>query len=346
MSLNKPKYSYSFSKTTMNSRDIQNLQEAYLSVYEPQQIEEGIRSAVRRLLGGKKKEVEVPKPESRGEFLRRKYNVGPDKSDTSAKRQILNRARARADRDEERYGSSPYTKKVAQQSKDALDRYLRAGYSKYGADLKHGRGSKAAKRAAALQREDIEWIVDSLIDEGYNLSSYSWDDMCEICSEEFSYLNEESAEERDARIAARRARVREMESQGRVMTSSRRTSERAKQRKAEQEAERLERLANRALADTVGSTRRSPKPMGSESPTPKEAAPSANRRLATKVKSDALASKADEILRSLQREQVDIYDIILSHLLDEGYAETVEAAEAIMVNMSEEWRDDIVEAKY
>jgi len=39
----------------------------------------------------------------------------------------------------------------------------------------------------------------------------------------------------------------------------------------------------------------------------------------------------------------DYYDIILSHLLDEGYAETPEAAEVIMVNMSEEWRDDIVE---
>jgi hypothetical protein len=42
-------------------------------------------------------------------------------------------------------------------------------------------------------------------------------------------------------------------------------------------------------------------------------------------------------------EQVDIYDIILSHLLDEGYAETPEAAERIMVNMSEEWREHIVE---
>jgi hypothetical protein len=41
-------------------------------------------------------------------------------------------------------------------------------------------------------------------------------------------------------------------------------------------------------------------------------------------------------------EQTDIYDIILSHLLDEGYAETEEAAEAIMVNMSEEWRDSII----
>jgi hypothetical protein len=43
-------------------------------------------------------------------------------------------------------------------------------------------------------------------------------------------------------------------------------------------------------------------------------------------------------------EQVDLYDIILSHLLDEGYAETQEAAEAIMVNMSEDWRDSICEA--
>jgi hypothetical protein len=44
-----------------------------------------------------------------------------------------------------------------------------------------------------------------------------------------------------------------------------------------------------------------------------------------------------------QREDYDLYDIILSHLLDEGYAETPESAEVIMVNMSEEWRQSIVE---
>ena len=41
-------------------------------------------------------------------------------------------------------------------------------------------------------------------------------------------------------------------------------------------------------------------------------------------------------------ENYDLYDIILSHLLDEGYAETPEAAEAIMANMSEEWRQSIL----
>jgi hypothetical protein len=44
----------------------------------------------------------------------------------------------------------------------------------------------------------------------------------------------------------------------------------------------------------------------------------------------------------VRKEQVDLYDVILSHLLDEGYADTVEAAEAIMVNMSEDWRDAIL----
>ena len=42
------------------------------------------------------------------------------------------------------------------------------------------------------------------------------------------------------------------------------------------------------------------------------------------------------------RDSYDYYDIILSHLLDEGYADTQESAEAIMVNMSQEWRDSII----
>ena len=45
----------------------------------------------------------------------------------------------------------------------------------------------------------------------------------------------------------------------------------------------------------------------------------------------------------VNKEEYDIYDIILLHLLDEGYAETPEAAETIMVNMSEEWRQSIIE---
>jgi hypothetical protein len=210
-------------------KQLKELQDAYLSVYEAKKVDqdedfelwvndligegydlseytwdemyesyldEGLRSAVKRLLGGGKKEAEAPKPESRGAELRRRYNVGPEGSDTSAKRQILNRSRARAERDQEKYGDKPFQKQVAQKSKAAHDRYLKAGYSKYGADLPvsggqggsggSGRGSKARKRAAALNREEFEIIVDALIEEGYDLSSYTWNEMYDIC------LNEDS----------------------------------------------------------------------------------------------------------------------------------------------------------
>jgi hypothetical protein len=50
-----------------------------------------------------------------------------------------------------------------------------------------------------------------------------------------------------------------------------------------------------------------------------------------------------QIKRGVSAESFDLYDIILSHLLDEGYADTEQAAEAIMVNMSEDWRESIVE---
>ena len=39
----------------------------------------------------------------------------------------------------------------------------------------------------------------------------------------------------------------------------------------------------------------------------------------------------------------DVYEIILSYLLDEGYADDAHSAVAIMGNMSEEWRDSIIE---
>jgi hypothetical protein len=49
--------------------------------------------------------------------------------------------------------------------------------------------------------------------------------------------------------------------------------------------------------------------------------------------------------RETQLFHVDLFDLVKGHLLDEGYADTNEAALAIMANMSEEWRESIVEAE-
>ena len=72
---------------------------------------------------------------------------------------------------------------------------------------------------------------------------------------------------------------------------------------------------------------------------------------ATAPAKPSLASGITDIQRmqaaSRQRQGLtqsfDIFDVIKGHLIDEGYADTEEAALQIMANMSEEWRESIVE---
>jgi hypothetical protein len=252
-------------------------------------VEEGLRSAVKRLLGGGKKEAEAPKPESRGEQLRKKYNVGPEKSDTSAKRQILDRSRAKAEKDEKDYGDKPFQKQVAQKSKAAHDRYLKAGYSKYGADDARGRGSKAAKRAAALNKEEFEFIVNALIEEGYDLSSYTWDEMYEVCLDEA------------------------------VKGASRHDTEMRKAASTERKSGIKNRLSPAAGKDNADKMQRDVNYF------------------------DRLTKKNRNVVGLVTKEEVDIFDAILEYLVAEGYADTNESALVIMANMSEEWRQSIVE---
>ena len=141
-------------------------------------IVEGIGSAIKSLFG-KKKKPEAPKPLSRGAELRARHNTGPDKSETSAKRKILDKTRERAERDEKEYGDSTYSKSVATKSREAHNKYLRAGYNKYGADRSDsggmggsggsGSGNKARKRATALNNsyDLFDYMMEYLISEGY-----------------------------------------------------------------------------------------------------------------------------------------------------------------------------------
>ena len=54
-------------------------------------------------------------------------------------------------------------------------------------------------------------------------------------------------------------------------------------------------------------------------------------------------SEGDNTRPTPMKDDVDIFDIVKGHLMSEGYADTEEAALAIMANMSEEWRQSIVE---
>jgi len=53
--------------------------------------------------------------------------------------------------------------------------------------------------------------------------------------------------------------------------------------------------------------------------------------------------EGEKIDESELGEGVDLFDYLLEYLVAEGYADTNKAAIAIMTNMSEEWKQDIVE---
>ena len=50
--------------------------------------------------------------------------------------------------------------------------------------------------------------------------------------------------------------------------------------------------------------------------------------------------------KSTLSQSFDPFDVVMGHLIDEGYADTEEAALTIMANMSEEWKQSIVEGMF
>ena len=101
------------------------------------------------------------------------------------------------------------------------------------------------------------------------------------------------------------------------------------------ENQQLDEISKRTLGSYVGKVANA-----NYSKDPRDAKPSP-RTKGVKLAMDKI-SGSRRVKVKATNEQISIYDIILSHLLDEGYAETPEAAEVIMVNMSEEWRQSIV----
>lgn len=355
----------------MDSTELRGLYEAYNEVYAPQEnIEEGLRSAVKRLLGGGKKETEVPKPESRGDQLRKKYNVGPEKSDTSAKRQILDRSRARAEKDEKDYGDKPFQKQVAQKSKAAHDRYLKAGYSKYGADDATGRGSKAAKRAAALNKEEFEIIVNALIEEGYDLSSYTWDEMYDVCLDEAvkgasrhdTEMRKAASTERKAGVKNRLSPAAGKDNADKMQRDVKFFDKLTKKNRnvvglvTKEEVEQIDELSvnkmnayinkaeknrgdlNKKWDKGTASYREKMRVLGRE-----EGEARASKKIRQKTGKDSFRLNAlDKLKSAITKEDFDIFDTVLEFLQVEGYAETLEEAEWLMANRIDEQAIDII----
>jgi hypothetical protein len=69
-----------------------------------------------------------------------------------------------------------------------------------------------------------------------------------------------------------------------------------------------------------------------------------NREYQTKGKGPGgYRNKGAGRIEDTRKEEVDLFDYLLEYLVAEGYADTNENAIAIMANMSEEWREEILD---
>jgi hypothetical protein len=240
---------------------------------------------------------------------------------------------------------------------------LRAAGSSLGKTL----GASAARRSS--QREEVELWVNSLIEEGYDLSEYTWDDMYEIYMEEVEKLDEDAKYDRNRRRAAQRAAARnEARRQGKTgavpgvgyvtprperetYTDSagveRHTSGARMPKNEEVEQLGEGRRTSLSALSRESQQRKADKERGR----PETESEIHGRLMLGKFRPGASKEERAEGGRQRLKDRgkvpqkggKDMFEHILEHLVAEGYADTNEAALVIMANMSEEWRQSIVE---
>ena len=196
--------------------------------------------------------------------------------------------------------------------------------------------SRGVKKPLARSiNADFEMWVDGLLSEGYDLSEYTWNEMSEIYFDEATAMSKRGYNEVEIRnkIAAKTSASGAGAFADKATALADRQTYGDKKKKAGREE-----LARKQRGDFRNTTSSSPglRGYGHQSSDP-----------AVKAKQDARgAQRGRAALTPNERKQLnmefDFYDLVLSHLLDEGYADTNESALVIMANMSEEWREEII----
>ena len=215
--------------------------------------------------------------------------------------------------------------------------------------------------------EEVENWVNSLLEEGYDLSDYTWEEMYE------SYLEEQGGQRGSGSSASQTnqsvsgAQILYGPSGKPQSPASRPTNVRGGgTRPAARPAAPAP--AARPAAPAPAAPKVSPKPAATPAPaggsaldrataaaskptafSPKPQsdvgamiARSQARQAAQTPKPAAAPAKPMGGARGRLMSSFDPFDVIKGHLLDEGYADTEEAALAIMANMSESWKNSII----
>jgi hypothetical protein len=223
--------------------------------------------------------------------------------------------------------------------------------------------------------EEVENWVNDLIEEGYDLSSYTWDEMYDICLDEaveglneidsstiartahkrmqnLSTAQEKENSARDAGATGELSRLSANTSKAAAKVSRHRALSSAHAR-SRSRMKGLNEIDSSTIARTDLKRRKNLNDAEAEEMRARDAgAPmrelsglsAKTSKAAAKVSRHRALSSAHARSRSrINKEEVDIFDAILEHLIAEGYADTNESALVIMANMSEEWRESIME---
>ena len=223
----------------------------------------------------------------------------------------------------------PYEKVKAKQvalrdeGGNALDRRMKMGMAVRRAKEaeKTGGSQRDAGKGWYHAKEEFELWVDSLLDEGYDLSDYTWDEVYEAYTE---------------LLESERQRYKP------DPTSTGYGTPEQMNRKPEDR-----RIPNKDTAEWLrkdAKTKKYGRPMRDFQPgviKRRDIERQGIRTIPQVVRRNPDEFKPVPIL---QNNSYNYYDAVLAHLVNEGYADNFDSAIKIMVNMSEEWKDSIVEA--
>jgi len=280
----------------MDSKEFRNLVEAYSEVYAPQEVDEATAMA-KRGYDETKIRNQIAKSTGGGAAADRatKLEKQPTYGDSNKAKQRQNLARAQRGDFRNTTSSSPGLHGYGHKSNDPA---VKAKQAARGAQ----RGALTPAEKKQFNREEFENWVNALVEEGYNLSNYTWDDMYEFYLDEAIYS--EKGKAKAAEMIAKRSTP----------------SGRAKSGKGANVAQiRQIRGSGRGRFDREG--------LGGTPMTPTMA-----KNPIKKHNYDGTGNKAARRAAALKNEELDIFDAILEFLCVEGYAETLEEAEWIMAN--------------
>ena len=259
----------------MDTKDLRGLMEAYSEVYAPQ---EEIEEAERPVYG-------------RGGGLRR----------TQTALQVLGKHATARDK-----------KKLHNIPKGGTTIGTGDSGKLMSGEYDRGKGSKAARRAAALKSEEFQLWVDSLVEEGYDLSEYTWDEMVDIYEEEGSYGETPKAYSAASKTKMTAKRKPFLKAMLRRTNPAERKDAYGSPRKGMTAADREEARAGAAHGSPRGHDYPSQGPGG--------------------VTKNPKKLRKQKAMGEFAKEEFDIFDIVLEFLQVEGYVETLEEAEWLMAN--------------